>query len=39
MLDVQIFNLNISQLNLPRIKNEHLIDAYETAFAYEIMDF
>ena len=36
--DVQIFNLNISLLNLPKVSNQGVIDAYETAFAYEISD-
>jgi hypothetical protein len=36
--DVQIFNLNISQIKLPLVTNQMLIDAYETAFAYEISD-
>jgi hypothetical protein len=36
--DVQIFNLNISLLNLPKLSNQGVIDAYETAFAYEISD-
>ena len=36
--DVQIFNLNISQINLPKVTNEAVIDAYETAFAYDISD-
>ena len=34
--DVQIFNLNISQLNLPAITNEQVIDEYETAFSHQI---
>ena len=35
---MQIFNLNISQINLPKVNNEAVIDAYETAFAYDISD-
>jgi len=35
---LQVFNLNVSQLQLPSIDNSALIDAYETAFSYEIMD-
>jgi hypothetical protein len=35
---VQIFNLNIAAVNLPHITNEALIEAYETAFAYEVGD-
>lgn len=34
--DVQVFNLNITYINLPNITNTHVIDAYETAFAHEI---
>jgi hypothetical protein len=30
--------LNISLLNLPSISNPELIDAYETAFSYEMLD-
>lgn len=34
--ELQIFNLNISAVNLPQVRSQPLLEAYETAFAYEI---
>ena len=31
-----MFSLNISLLGLPQLRNEALIDAYETTFSYEL---
>lgn len=36
--DVQIFNLNISQINLPKVTNQQVIDSYDTAFSFELGD-
>jgi hypothetical protein len=35
---MQIFNLNITQINLPRINNPSLIEAYEEALSFELME-
>lgn len=36
--DVQVFNLNIAGLGLPQVDNPGLVDAYETAFSFEVAD-
>lgn len=37
-VDISIWSLNISPLNLPSIKSPSLIDAYETVLAIELSD-